>query len=326
MSRISKEFTTVWNEATRTIIVTPSGQDRICIDADRMNLVPEDRHSNHVTVNNDLHIDWTKDTSLSAIDRDDFISKMLALKTPVVDEFINATFNTSTLYTREVLLGNLNTFSTSEVTFGNIQNWTKMTTTETMNVVSSSTDDDIGGVGANSIYVIGIDDDGAIAQETVLMDGTTNVVTTNSYKFINRIYVTSCGSTGYNVGNITLTATTAGTVQGYVRASVSISEEMRYMVPIDRSGAWVYNIYDTDKSSNTERVMTVKAYVYPGTIPTVRVLAGQTKQSSDLNDTLVTRPFSGILDPGTIIYWTAVSDGTATTARGTIGLFFKITQ
>lgn len=326
---VLKSFTTVWNETPRTITITPSNSTRIVISGDDLTCVPIDRSEKLVEINSTLVVDWSKDTSLSASSRDDFISKLLALKTAVTltaeNPFLESSFNSNANYSREVLLGNLGTFTTSEVTFGNIQNWTKLSSAETMDVVSSSTADDLGGTGANTIFIIGVDNDYAEISEMLNMDGTTTVVTANSYLFINRVYVVFAGSGETNAGNITLTATTAGTQQGYVRAGISISEELRYCVPANKKGTWVYNIYETDKSSGQERTNTVRAYTYPGTIKTVKILAAQNKQSSDLNDTVVNRPFGGLLDPETIIYWTGQSNGTGTTARATVGLFFEST-
>jgi hypothetical protein len=330
MSRITEQFTTTWSETTRSLTINPTTSDRIVIPTSDLRIVPVKDSTLLVKIDNANIVDWSKDTSLGATSRDDFISKVSALVVqPTItteNAFLEATFNSSTNYSREVLLGNITGLSTTELTYGNITNWTKLSSAETMEVASSSASDTLAGTGARAIFVIGIGSDGASASETVLMNGTTDVTTTNSYLFINRVYVVSAGSNEANLGNITLTATTAGTVQGYVRAEISISEELRYMVPSDRSGTWVYNVYETDKSSGQERIMTVRAYTYPGTIPSVRILAAQTKQSSDLNNLVITRPFGGLLDPGTIIYWTAESNGTGTTGRATIGLFFEITS
>lgn len=327
MSRIEKDFTTTWQETPRTITITPDSSARIVIAGDNLKIVPDERNSNHVKINNVVILDWRKDTSLSATSRDDYISKLLALKTATTltadQPLIEVSFNDSSTYSREVLLGNLGTFTTSEVAFGNIQNWTKLSSAETMDVTSSSTADDLGGTGANTIFITGVDGDYAEISEVLNMDGTSTVVTANSYLFINRVYVVFAGSGETNAGNITLTATTAGTVQGYVRAGISISEELRYCVPANKRATWVYNIYETDKSSGSERVNTIRAYTYPGTIKTVKLLAAQNKQSSNLNDTFIHRPFGGLLDPETIIYWTGQSSGSATTARATIGLLFE---
>lgn len=55
------------------------------------------------------------------------------------------------------------------------------TTASTLTVVSSSTNDDSGGTGANTIYIIGIDANRDAQEELITMDGTTPVVTTTTW-------------------------------------------------------------------------------------------------------------------------------------------------
>ena len=72
--------------------------------------------------------------------------------------------------------------------------------------IAGGVNDDAGGTGALTVTVSGLDGDGLEVSETVTMDGTTNVATSNSYTHINRMVVTSAGSNGTNVAAITATA------------------------------------------------------------------------------------------------------------------------
>lgn len=75
-----------------------------------------------------------------------------------------------------------------------------------LTVVSTSTSDDgsPAGVGAQTVYIEGLDGDYEVVSETVTLNGTTGVTTTNSYLYINQFYVASVGSSGANVGEITI--------------------------------------------------------------------------------------------------------------------------
>lgn len=105
------------------------------------------------------------------------------------------------------------------------------TSARTLSVVSSSSADDSGSTGANSVVITGLDADYAPITEIVTLDGITPVVTTNSFTFVNRIAVYLSGSGKKNAGNITATQTTTGTVLGYVKTGNGVTEQLIYQVP-----------------------------------------------------------------------------------------------
>lgn len=72
-------------------------------------------------------------------------------------------------------------------------------------IVSTSTDDDGSpeGTGARTVYIEGLDGNYSTVSETVTLNGTSNVSTTNSYLYINQFYVATVGSGGANAGEIT---------------------------------------------------------------------------------------------------------------------------
>ncbi len=107
--------------------------------------------------------------------------------------------------------------------------YTEQTSNFTGSVKSSSASDASAGVGARQVTIYYVDSTGATAgTEVVTLNGTTavNLVTTTKC-FIEKMVVTSVGSTGSNVGTITLftgsggTGTTVGTIAvGTVVATV----------------------------------------------------------------------------------------------------------
>ena len=76
------------------------------------------------------------------------------------------------------------------------------TSAVTMFVSSTSANDANGGTGANSILIQGLDENYDEVEETVLLNGQTQVATQNSYLRIYRSFVTLCGTGGTSGGII----------------------------------------------------------------------------------------------------------------------------
>lgn len=109
-----------------------------------------------------------------------------------------------------------------------------LTTPRTLSVVSDDTDDDISaGAGARSIRIYGIGPNRESQTEDLDLTGTTPVVTTGTWLGINRVSITSAGSTMANVGDITLTATVDLTVQALVTAGTSSTQQLFYFCPAE---------------------------------------------------------------------------------------------
>jgi hypothetical protein len=76
------------------------------------------------------------------------------------------------------------------------------TSAVTMFASSTSANDANGGTGANSILIQGLDENYDEVEETVLLNGQTQVATQNSYLRIYRAFVTLCGTGGTSGGII----------------------------------------------------------------------------------------------------------------------------
>jgi len=124
--------------------------------------------------------------------------------------------------------------ATEEDVWGEGGTLSLLSSDEQMNIASSSANDTVAGTGARTIVVTGISA-GAITSETVILNGTSNVLTTNSYEMIHRMKVLTAGSGGANAGKISATAATAGTVQGCIIAGENQSLQCIYKVPDGKS-------------------------------------------------------------------------------------------
>lgn len=92
------------------------------------------------------------------------------------------------------------------------------------------------GTGARQVKIKGVDANYAEIEETVSLNGTTNVLTSNSFLRINSMEVIEAGSGGVNAGAITATATTAGTVTAKINTGENSAQQAVYTVPASRAG------------------------------------------------------------------------------------------
>ena len=141
-------------------------------------------------------------------------------------------------------------------------NLTYLTSAERMNIASTSTDDIADGDGVTAIKIEGVDNDGAKISESVVMDGTDNVLTNQSYLRVNQMVALTAGDTGWNAGIITATAQTAGTVQCQMNATESISQNSHYTVPLNHTFYIVQAEFNAAKTSTGGNLPVVEFKVY----------------------------------------------------------------
>lgn len=111
-----------------------------------------------------------------------------------------------------------------------------LSSAERMNIASTDADDASGDTGANTLTIYGLDNDWIEVNETITMNGTTNVLTTNSYIRVLRMIVNTAGSSGHNEGVITATAQTSMTVHGQINATDNQTLKINFGIPADKYG------------------------------------------------------------------------------------------
>jgi hypothetical protein len=105
------------------------------------------------------------------------------------------------------------------------------TTASKLNIVSTSTDDDgsPAGTGARTVYIEGLDGNYKVVSETLTLNGTTNVETTQSYLYVNQFYVATVGTGGVNAGEITAKVST--TLYDLIAVGYNQRTTAHYCVP-----------------------------------------------------------------------------------------------
>lgn len=200
--------------------------------------------------------------------------------------------------------------------------FTPNVTATTLDIVSSSLNDDSGGTGCNSVVIYGVDSNWASAIEVVTLDGTTPVTTTSTWVGINRVAMFLCGTGQTNDGTITITATTGGRTMAAMPAGDGVTQQCLFYVPASTTFVMEYLLLGAARNASNNPFVTFKFWVYstvsngiqevfrknidtdisvaeeinpnlpfPVTEKTVLWLEADTDQ----NDTQVTARFSGVL-------------------------------
>ena len=126
------------------------------------------------------------------------------------------------------------------------------TTAAVLDIASTSTDDDAAGTGARTVFIEGLDGNYNSVSETVILDGTTDVETVNSYLYINQFYVLTAGSGGVNAGVIT--AKLSSTLYDLIAVGYNQRTTAHYCVPAGYTAYLTEGVITTGQATGSTAV------------------------------------------------------------------------
>lgn len=118
---------------------------------------------------------------------------------------------------------------------------TYLSAAETMDIVSTSTSDAAAGTGTRTFSIEGLDSNYDEISETVTLNGTTTVTTSNSYLRVHRCKSLTTGTGGVNAGDITVDPTTSGSGsrQAFISAGDGQTLISHYTIPNNKTAYMV---------------------------------------------------------------------------------------
>ena len=142
--------------------------------------------------------------------------------------------------------------------------FTPLTTATTLNIVSTDAADDWdpAWTGCNSIVVYWVDENRLEVVEVVTLNGTTPVVTTSTWLWINRVAMFLCGSGQINAWTINITATTWGSTMAQMPAGWGVTQQCIFHVPAWHQFIMEWLRFNSLKQSWASPKITCKVWVY----------------------------------------------------------------
>lgn len=197
-----------------------------------------------------------------------------------------------------------------------------LTVGETIDIVSTSTSDDLVGVGCQKIVITGVDENWDEQVEVVEMDGTTTVTTVTEWIGINRISIFKAGTSLKNVGTINITANTSGYTMAQMPLSTtqaaSVTQQCLFYVPVGYKflAEWLH--FNTIKISGGggSPEVTFKAYVYSDVSTAIYEVFRDALDVADNNTLTIAPPVPFTIDEKSILWLVAESDTNNTAVRG----------
>lgn len=128
-----------------------------------------------------------------------------------------------------------------------------------LKISSTDANDTAAGTGARTVFISGVDGNYNTVSETVELDGQTAVNTTNSYLYVNQMYVVTTGSGGVNAGAInagtgTVTLGVPAVLYDLIAAGFNQRTTGHYCVPAGYTGYMVSGLITAGQASGSTGV------------------------------------------------------------------------
>jgi hypothetical protein len=128
-----------------------------------------------------------------------------------------------------------------------------------VNVVSTSVNDTSAGTGARTVVISGLNSSHVETSETITMNGTTNVLSTNSYLRQDLSICVTVGTVGVNDGVITVTQQTSGTIMSQINVGDGRSLMAVFTIPAGKTGFILEFSFSAPRLRETE----TKGFITP---------------------------------------------------------------
>jgi len=187
---------------------------------------------------------------------------------------------------------------------GNNYPW--QTAQATLDVVSDNANDDVVGTAARTLRIQGLDSSYALVEETVDLNGTNTVTTTQQFLRVFRMSVETAGSFGNNEGTITATYTGGVDVAATISPGNGQTLMCLYTIPAGYTGY----LLSIDVASGKDQEMQFKFIQRDNTVANS---AFQTKQFLDVRGGQTTVIFNAInvIPEKADIYVSALANSTS---------------
>lgn len=239
----------------------------------------------------------------------------------------DATFTRTSDFTDEVVIGrrsgvrhftqfayrsNLTAANGEETVWAASGNFTPMTSASTFTITYNNASDGSSSNGAKTLYLDYIDSSGLYQTATHTLTATGSDVTSFTGLGINRIAVSSSGSTQTNGAAITVTETSGATVQAYVPASEGVTQQAIFFTDSNSYGVAKFLYFNVNKLAGASPKVTVKGYVFNRTVATKFEVFRHTIDSSVENTVVLNEPVGFRLSPADVLYFVADTDQNST--------------
>ena len=127
-----------------------------------------------------------------------------------------------------------------------------ITSAESLEILSDSADDASAGTGLRTLLVTSLDENDERQNVVVTMNGTTPVAVSGTYLNPERIVGITSGSTGSNVGTITLRVASAGATRLQMKPTQGVSFSSIYKVPANTTALIFQTFSNVPKGEDVE--------------------------------------------------------------------------
>ena len=193
-------------------------------------------------------------------------------------------------------------------------NFTPMTTASTFTITYTNTSDGSTANGAKTLYFDYVDSDGLPAQATHTLGSSGSDVTSFSGLGLNRVAVSSSGSTQTNGAAITITDTTGATTQGIIPTGQGVTQQAIFHVGSNHDGVAKYLWINCNKLSGSNPKVVFKGLVFNRAVETIFEVFRCTVDTSVVNFVEISEPIGFNLSPSDVLYFVADTDQNNTIA------------